>query len=133
MVNFDLAISEKCAMDKKTNQKKLKSVEFSLGLFSAVFCLFLLCSCCFGPTSEVRTIGNEGRIKLQVQPGDAIVYVDGEKKGEAAKFRGDPEYLFIPSGFHRLEIKKEGYKTYSRKLYSGNALQEIKVILSEVE
>jgi hypothetical protein len=133
MVNFDLVISEECAMDKKSNRNKLKFAEFSLGLFSAVFCLFLLYSCCSGPTSEVRTIGNEGRIKLQVQPDDAIVYVDGEKKGKAAKFDGDPEYLFIPSGFHRLELKKEGYKTYSRKLYSGNAIQEIKVILSEVE
>jgi hypothetical protein len=118
-------------MYKKSNQNKSKFTELSLRLFSAVFCLFLLYSCCSGPTSEVRTLGNEGRIKLQVEPDDAIVYVDGEKKGEAAKFDGDPEYLIVPSGFHKFELKKEGYKPYSRKLFSGNAIQEIKVILTE--
>lgn len=117
-------------MYNKINQNNFKFTELSLRLFSAIFCLFLLYSCS-GPTSQVRTIGNEGRIKLQVEPDDAIVYVDGEKKGEAAKFDGDPEYLIVPSGFHKFELKKEGYKPYSRKLFSGSAIQEIRVILSE--
>lgn len=118
-------------MYNKENKNKFKFIKFSLRLLSSVFCLFLLYSCCSGPTSQVKTIGNEGRIKLQIEPDDAAVYVDGDKKGEAAKFNGDSEYLIVPSGFHKLEIKKEGYKPYSRKLYSGNAIQEIKVILSE--
>lgn len=129
--DFVWRIPGKCAMDKKSNLDKFKFTKFSLGLFSVFSCLFLLYSCCSGPTSEVRTLGNEGRIKLQVQPDDAVVYIDGEKKGEAGKFDGDPEYLIVPSGFHKFELRKDGYKTYSRKLYSGNAIQEINVILTE--
>jgi hypothetical protein len=93
--------------------------------------LLLLYSCCSGPASSVKTVGNEGKIKFLVEPENAIVYVDGEKKGKADQFDGDPDYLELPGGFHKIEIKKDGYKEYSRKLFTGGSIQEIKVILTE--
>jgi hypothetical protein len=94
-----------------------------------VICWFF-CSCS-GPVSSVKTVGNEGKIKLEVEPDDALVYVDGNKIGKASQFTGDPRYLELSSGFHKFELKKEGYKTFSRKLFTGSAVQEIKVILVE--
>ncbi len=96
-----------------------------------VFCLvFLLYSCCGGIVSSVKTEGNEGKIRLRVKPDDAIVYVDGARRGEASEFDGDPQYLELPSGTHRLELKKKGYRTFSRKLFTGaSAVDEIKVTL----
>lgn len=115
---FTQSIKSKCNLDNFLS-------------FFAVCSVFLLYSCCAGPTSSVKTVGNEGEIKLLVKPDDAIVYVDGDKRGEASQYNGDPDYLELPSGFHKFEIKKDGYKTYSRKVFTGSAIQEIKVTLAE--
>ncbi len=121
-------------MDYRFTPMFKQSIKFNCRnslLFFVVLPVFLLYSCCAGPTSSVKTKGNEGQIKLLVEPDDAIVYVDGEKKGEASQYNGDPKYLELSSGFHKFELKKDGYKTFSRKLFTGSAIQEIKVSLSE--
>ena len=51
-----------------------------------------------------------GQLSLRVQPGDAEVLIDGEQwEGAAAAERLDVQ---LAAGLHRLEIRKEGYRSY---------------------
>lgn len=52
-----------------------------------------------------------GLIQLDVQPGDANVYVDGEYKGIAKDFSCTPHCLTLIPGTHSISLRKEGYKT----------------------
>ena len=54
---------------------------------------------------------NIGLIQLNVQPGDADVYVDGEYKGIAKDFSCTPHCLTLIAGNHSISLRKEGYKT----------------------
>ncbi len=55
-----------------------------------------------------------GTLSLRVQPDDAIVLVDGDEwdrpEGES-RF-----YIDLAEGSHRIEVRKEGYRTYTRTI-----------------
>jgi len=58
------------------------------------------------PTDQVQL----GTLRLEVRPGDASVYVDGD-------FRGTPQQigsLSLPAGMHRVEIVRPGFQTVER-------------------
>jgi hypothetical protein len=63
------------------------------------------------PQDVVRGDASFGAIAIRVQPGDAEVFIDGER------WQGprDDEALVVQvaPGRHRLEVRKEGYRTYS--------------------
>jgi hypothetical protein len=61
---------------------------------------------------EVRSYGEPGTLNLDVRPGDATVYLDGEFRGEARALRG----LRLPPGRHRVEIVRPGYRTEEREV-----------------
>ena len=65
-----------------------------------------------------RGIGNEGFLIIQAVPDDAEVYVDGQSVGKAGKYESDP--LELSSGTHKIEIRKAGYVSEFREVYSGN-------------
>ena len=48
-----------------------------------------------------------GEVVLEIEPGDASVYVDGEFYGKAAQLTR----LELPTGRHRIEVVRPGYKT----------------------
>lgn len=54
--------------------------------------------------------GDMGSLRLDVQPPDASVYVDGDFKGTARQIRG----LSLPAGRHRVEIVRPGFRTVER-------------------
>jgi hypothetical protein len=101
----------------------------TLTLTVAVAALLALASCT-APHSEVKGASNNGLFALFVDPGSAEVYVDGVGVGEADRFDGKPGYLEIASGTHRLELRKAGYLTWTRDVYSSNAVQELHVTLT---
>ncbi|MGH8221749.1 MAG: PEGA domain-containing protein [Woeseiaceae bacterium] len=51
-----------------------------------------------------------GEIELSVVPGDATVYIDGRSRGTGSMT------LQLPSAPHQLEVKRDGYQTYSRSV-----------------
>ena len=52
-----------------------------------------------------------GSVAIRVQPSDAAVFIDGERWNTSA---GDDRLLVeLSEGEHRVEIRKEGFKTYS--------------------
>jgi hypothetical protein len=55
-----------------------------------------------------------GTLSLRVQPADASVLVDGE---EWDRPEGETRFFIdIAEGSHRLEVRKEGYRTYTRTI-----------------
>lgn len=61
-----------------------------------------------GPGDEAEP----GTLKLDVQPSDASLYVDGEFRGLAREARS----LELSPGRHRVEIVRPGYRTWEREL-----------------
>ena len=79
--------------------------------------LFVLAGCGV-PKETRRGVGNEGLLIIQAVPDDAEVYVDGQPVGKAGKYESDP--LELSSGTHKIEIRKAGYFSEIREVYSGN-------------
>lgn len=93
---------------------------------------FTYLSACTPPNATVEGRSNDGLFAIIADPSSAEVYVDGQFMGKARRFDGSPGYLQIASGTHRLELRKDGYKTWVRDVYSSNAIQEIRVTLSKI-
>ena len=85
---------------------------------------------CSVPQATVSGKSNDGLFAIICKPASAEVYVDGRLIGKTSKFDGNPGYLQIASGTHRLEIRKDGYQTWVRDIYSSNAIQTINVTLT---
>ena len=55
-----------------------------------------------------------GALSLRVQPEDAVVLIDGE---EWDRPEGEDQFLIdLPEGPHRLEVRKDGFRTYMRTI-----------------
>lgn len=53
-----------------------------------------------------------GTLSLRIQPDDAEVFVDGEQWDRPA---GEDRFTIdLPAGPHRLEVRKDGFRTYTR-------------------
>jgi hypothetical protein len=66
------------------------------------------------PTSGIQASApgaqNSGQLSLRVQPGDAEVHIDGERwEGGLTNERLEVQ---LGTGLHRLEIRREGYRSY---------------------
>jgi len=61
------------------------------------------------PPSTSRGDASFGSLALRVQPADAEVMIDGDKWQSA---QGEPLVVELSAGPHRVEIRKEGYRTY---------------------
>jgi len=54
-----------------------------------------------------------GSIRLRVDPKQAKVYIDGALVGTVDEFDGLTGHLDLDAGPHQLELKADGYQTYS--------------------
>jgi hypothetical protein len=57
-----------------------------------------------------RAAAGFGTLAIRVQPADAIVLIDGERWQSSAQ---DRLIVNVPEGPHRIEIRKDGFDTYS--------------------
>jgi hypothetical protein len=53
-----------------------------------------------------------GSLRMQIEPGDATVYVDGAFRGTGREVAR----LELPEGRHRIEIVRPGFKTFSQEV-----------------
>ena len=61
---------------------------------------------------RTRSEGEFGTLSLRIQPRDAVVLVDGEEWDRPA---GEDRFTIdLPEGPHRLEVRKDGFRTYMR-------------------
>ena len=60
-----------------------------------------------------RASAGFGTVAIRVQPADAIVLIDGERWQSSGL---DRLVVAVPEGPHRIEIRKEGFETYSGEI-----------------
>ncbi len=102
----------------------LKKILLIVSLFS-----FFLISCGM-PVETLKAVGNEGLLKIVADPGSAEVYVDGNFVGKARAYNGNPGLLKLTHGTHTIELRKDGYQSYTRRVFVGNeALEPINIML----
>jgi PEGA domain len=73
----------------------------------------------YGYESEDREPEDErrfGSIRLRVNPKTAKVYIDGGLVGTVDEFDGLSDHLELEAGPHRLELKADGFETYTGTL-----------------
>jgi len=58
-----------------------------------------------------------GAVRLQVEPDDARVFVDGYYAGIADDFNGGSQRLRLPGGRYEIVLKLEGYRTHRIEAY----------------
>jgi hypothetical protein len=76
------------------------------------------------PKSQVYGVGNEGGLVFVVNPPEAEVFLDGVGQGASSGYTED-RYLKVSPGKHVLELRLDGYETYSREIYVANSLLRI--------
>jgi hypothetical protein len=54
-------------------------------------------------------VKNPGRLRLEVVPAQAEVYVDGVYAGRADQFDGVSRHAAMAPGNHRIDVRAEGY------------------------
>lgn len=64
-----------------------------------------------------------GSIRFEITPSDAELYIDGELKDYK-------ELVTLSYGSHRIQISKDGYTTFSGKLYVKETLRTLKFALT---
>jgi hypothetical protein len=57
-----------------------------------------------------------GSLRLRVNPGEARVYIDGALAGVASEFGGLSGHLALPAGEHEIELRADGYATYTGRV-----------------
>jgi hypothetical protein len=57
-----------------------------------------------------------GSIRLKVNPDSAKVYIDGALVGTAEEFSGLKNHLELDGGKHQIELRADGYETYSGEI-----------------
>jgi hypothetical protein len=57
-----------------------------------------------------------GSIRLRVNPESAQVYIDGALVGAVTDFSGLKNHLELDGGTHQIELRAEGYETYSGEI-----------------
>jgi hypothetical protein len=62
-----------------------------------------------------RAADDRGRVRLQVEPGDASVYLDGKFVGTGAELAELRSGLLLDPGSHKLSIVRPGYKSEETK------------------
>lgn len=60
--------------------------------------------------------GAQGRLHVAIEPGSALVFLDGNELGTGSELSGLHAGLIVSAGRHRLEIVESGYETIEREL-----------------
>lgn len=73
-----------------------------------------------------RVSGPEASVRLEVEPRDANVYVDGYFAGAVDQFDGVFQRLRVTPGQHEIVVQLDGYRSLKERLYLGpNASRKI--------
>ena len=94
-----------------------------LSLAAALLAAAVLAGGCY-PKDQIYGVGNDGGLIFNVNPPEAEVFLDGVGQGASSAFTED-RYLKVSAGKHLLELRLDGYETYSREIYVSNALLRI--------
>ncbi len=76
-------------------------------------------------SSSART----GDLRLQCDPADAEVWLDGVPQGICTDFSGTPAGLKVGEGMHRVEVLKQGFLPYVTYLSPSGARASLRITL----
>jgi hypothetical protein len=79
---------------------------------------FVVAACSY-PTTRVDTVDDRAQLQFANAPKEAIVIVDGNAVGPAARFDGSEATLAVARGTHHVEVRDGGRTLYSQDLYLG--------------
>jgi len=94
-----------------------------LSLVAMLLAAVVLLGGCY-PKGQVYGVGNDGGLVFNVNPPEALVYIDGVQQGAASLFPQE-RFLKVTAGRHLVELKYPGYETYSREIFVSNSLLRI--------
>ena len=96
--------------------------------FLVTLVTLLVLAACSMPNTTVRTTDTRPGIAIDGAPDGAILYVDGQRIGEANKYDGQPNVLLVGPGTHTVVVKgADGAHLFDRKVYVESGLKTIKV------
>ena len=92
----------------------------------------------YGPPGGVdmgaAMVAGYGAVDLNVKPNRADVWVDGKYVAEARDLDGDPSYLWLKEGEHRIAVYKGGFLTFDEPVNVQRGMRtELKVRLQPGE
>lgn len=94
---------------------------------AAAVSLVALVSCSM-PSTTVRTTDTRPSLAIEGAPDGAILYVDGQKIGEAVRYDGQPNVLLVEPGTHVVSVRgADGAPLLERKVYVESELKTLKV------
>ncbi len=68
--------------------------------------LALLLASCAAPQTTVRTPDTRPALAFQGAPPGAVLYLDGQRIGDPGDYDGQPRFLVVEPGTHRLVIQR---------------------------
>ncbi len=68
------------------------------------------------PRREEAPAVEQSRMHFEVQPGNAVVYLDGNLLGTGDELAGLHAGLILSAGMHTLEVSREGFETLEQRI-----------------
>jgi hypothetical protein len=94
-----------------------------LSLAAMLLAAVVLLGGCY-PKGQVMGVGNEGGLFFDVNPPEALVFLDGVEQGASSLFTKE-RYMKVSAGTHVVELKLPGYETYRREIFVSNSMLRI--------
>jgi len=63
-----------------------------------------------------------GGLLIACEPADALIYVDDRLQGSVDSLKRQP--LLVPEGFHRLELRRDGYFSHFAEVTVAKGVQQ---------
>ncbi len=103
-------------------------------------CALAMCGCARAPLNEPEVLSRlereqvadrmaKGDVRLGCPVKDAEVYVDGVLQGVCDDFDGEPAFLTVGAGAHRIEVRKLGLRSWHADVVTGDAVVVLNVEL----
>jgi hypothetical protein len=81
------------------------------------------------PAQEQEMVADEPGIKIDVQPPDAELVIDGQSYGRVAQMRVANGVLSLKPGLHQVSLKRDGYLTWRAEVTVGDKSELLRVAL----
>jgi hypothetical protein len=88
----------------------------------------LFLAACVGPTTAVRTVDTRPALAIAGAPAGAILFVDGQRVGDARAYDGQPNILRVEPGTHDVELRDgSGAVVFRQRVFVESELKTVKV------
>jgi hypothetical protein len=79
--------------------------------------------------AEQVIVADEPGLKIDVQPGDAELIIDGQSYGRVADIHAPNGVLSLKPGLYQVSLKREGFQTWRAEVTVGEKSELLRVAL----